>query len=269
MLEVQGVEFTYRTGGRRVPALTGIDFRLAPGELWAVIGPSGCGKSTLLYLLAGLLKPTAGEIRFHGGPPLSRQREIALILQGYGLFPWKTVRHNVALGLEIRGVPRGEVGRRTEEILETVGLAEYGDFYPDELSGGQKQRVAIARSFVLDPALLLMDEPFSALDALTRERLQNLLLDLCLSREMGTVLVTHNIEEAVFLGRKILVMTRRPGRVAAVVDNPGLGQEGYRSSPAFLARTTELRELLRDPRVGGEENFASGPAEGGVAVGES
>lgn len=262
MLEVKQVEFTYRTGGRLVPALTGVDFCLQPGELWAVIGPSGCGKSTLLYLLSGLMRPTAGEIRFRGGPPLARQREIALILQGYGLFPWKTVRDNVGLGLEIRGVPAPEIRRRTAEILETVGLAEYGDFYPEELSGGQKQRVAIARSFVLEPGLLLMDEPFSALDALTRERLQNLLLALCLSREMGTVLVTHNIEEAVFLGRKILVMTRRPGRVAAVVDNPGIGQEGYRSSPAFLARTTELRTLLSDPRVGGEENGEAGGGSG-------
>ncbi|MDI6871037.1 MAG: ABC transporter ATP-binding protein [Bacillota bacterium] len=263
MLEVRGVEFTYRTGGRRVPALTGVDFTLAPGEIWAVIGPSGCGKSTLLYLLAGLLRPTRGEIRFRGGPPLAHQREIALILQGYGLFPWKTVRDNVALGLQIRGVPPAESRRRTEEILATVGLAEYGDFYPEELSGGQKQRVAIARSFVLEPALLLMDEPFSALDALTRERLQNLLLSLCLSREMGTVLVTHNIEEAVFLGRRILVMTRRPGRVAAIVDNPDMGQEGYRASAAFLARTTRLRELFRDPEMGGEELGDSGGDAGG------
>lgn len=264
MLEVRGLEFTYRTGGRRVPALTGLDFHLAPGELWAVIGPSGCGKSTLLYLLAGLLKPTAGEISFRGGAPLARQREIALILQGYGLFPWKTVRDNVALGLQIRKVDRSERSRRVEEMLATVGLSEYGDFYPEELSGGQKQRVAIARSFVLDPALLLMDEPFSALDALTRERLQNLLLKLCLSREMGTVLVTHNIEEAVFLGRKILVMTKRPGRVAAIMDNPDIGQEGYRSSPAFLARTTQLRELFRNPEVGGVEE--SGAAGGGAGA---
>lgn len=262
MLDVSRVGYTYRTGRRRVPALSGVDFRVAPGENWAIIGPSGCGKSTLLYLLAGLLKPTAGEIRFRGGPPLAHQREIALILQGYGLFLWKTVRENVALGLEIRGVAKAEARRRVEEILATVGLSEYGDFYPEELSGGQKQRVAIARSFVLDPALLLMDEPFSALDALTRERLQNLLLELCLSREMGTVLVTHNIEEAVFLGRKILVMTRRPGRVAALVDNPDIGQEGYRSSPGFLARTTRLRELFRDPQVGGEE---SGESSGGEA----
>jgi NitT/TauT family transport system ATP-binding protein len=253
MLEARGVDFTYRTGGRYLPALTGVDFTLAPGEIWAIIGPSGCGKSTLLYLLAGLLQPTRGEIRFRGGPPLARQREIALILQGYGLFPWKTVRDNVALGLQIRGVPPAEVRRRTAEVLAAVGLGEYGDFYPEELSGGQKQRVAIARSFVLEPALLLMDEPFSALDALARERLQNLLLGLCLSRKVGTVLVTHNIEEAVFLGRKILVMTKRPGRVAAVVDNPDIGQEGYRFSLAFLARTSRLREFFRDPQVGGEE----------------
>ena len=244
MLEVRGVEFTYQTGGRRVPALTGVDFSLAPGEIWAVIGPSGCGKSTLLYLLSGLMRPTAGEIRFRGGPVLDHQREIALILQGYGLFPWKTVRDNVGLGLAIRGVERAEIRRRTDEMLAAVGLADYGEVYPDELSGGQKQRVAIARSFVLDPALLLMDEPFSALDALTRERLQNLLLQLCLACETGTVLVTHNIEEAVFLGRKILVMTKRPGRVAAVVDNPDMGREGYRSSPEFLSRTSLLRDLL-------------------------
>lgn len=246
MLQARGLEFTYRSGGRHVPALSGLDFTLEAGQTWAVIGASGCGKSTLLYLLAGLLRPTAGEIIFKGGPPLAHQREIALILQGYGLFPWKTVRDNVALGLQIRGVAPAEVRRRTREMLEAVGLAELADVYPDELSGGQKQRVAIARSFVLEPSLLLMDEPFSALDALTRERLQNFLLDLCLSREMGTMLVTHNIEEAVFLGRKILVMTPRPGRVAAIVDNPEVGQPGYRASSTFLARTTQVREFFQD-----------------------
>ncbi|MGE5507445.1 MAG: ABC transporter ATP-binding protein [Chitinophagales bacterium] len=248
MLQVRRLEFTYRSGGRQVPALSGLDFRLEAGETWAVIGASGCGKSTLLYLLAGLLRPTGGEIVFKGEPPLAHQREIALILQGYGLFPWKTVQDNVALGLQIRGVGAREALRRAHEMLEAVGLAEAAEVYPDELSGGQKQRVAIARSFVLEPSLLLMDEPFSALDALTRERLQHFLLDLCLSREreMGTVIVTHNIEEAVFLGRKILVMTPRPGRVAAIVDNPEVGQPGYRASATFLARATRLREFFQD-----------------------
>ncbi|MCL4515789.1 MAG: ABC transporter ATP-binding protein [Firmicutes bacterium] len=244
MLKVEKLVFEYRTPGRRVSALEGVGFTIPDGEAWAAIGPSGCGKSTLLYLMAGLLEPTSGRILFHGNRPGERAREIALILQSYGLFPWKTVRQNVMLGLQLRGIHGREGLARARRILAELDIADLEDAYPEELSGGQKQRVAIARSLVTEPSLLLMDEPFSALDALTRERMQNLLLDLWRQRRMTVLLVTHNIEEAVFLGRRVLVFSERPGRILEIVDNPGMGDPAYRASNQFYEKAVYIRQKL-------------------------
>lgn len=244
MLEVENLAFEYPTPGRRVSALDGVSFTIPDGEAWAAIGPSGCGKSTLLYLIAGLLNPTGGRILFHGTPPGQRNREIALILQSYGLFPWKTVRQNVLLGLQLRGMNGREGLARARRILAELDIADLEDAYPEELSGGQKQRVAIARSLVTEPSLLLMDEPFSALDALTRERMQNLLLELWRQRRMTILLVTHNIEEAVFLGRRVIVFSERPGRILEIVDNPGMGDPAYRASGRFYEKAMYIRRQL-------------------------
>ena len=239
-----GLGLTYAATGRRTTALAGLDLAVADGEPVAVIGPSGCGKSSLLLAVAGLLTPTEGEISVEGRPVAGPRRRTALILQDFGLLPWKTVRHNVELGMTIRRVPRGERRHTTDDALRTVGLEEFSEVYPAELSGGMRQRVALARALALDADLLLMDEPLSALDALTREDLQDLLIQLWHERGHTMVVVTHSIEEAVCLGRRVIVMTPRPGRVARIVENAGMGSDGYRQSPAFHERCAELRSLL-------------------------
>jgi len=238
------VSLTYEGSGRPVRALDGFSLHVAEGEPVAVIGPSGCGKSTLLLLAAGLLMPGEGLVHVDGAPLAGVRRETALILQDYGLLPWKTVADNAGLGLEIRGTSRSERHARVDAALGRVGIADFAKAYPGELSGGMRQRLALARAVALDADLLLMDEPLSALDALTREDLQDVLLELWRARNHAQVLVTHSIEEAVFLGRRIVVMTPRPGRVAAIVDNPAMGEEGYRASVAFYQRCAELRALL-------------------------
>ncbi len=255
-VDVRGLRVTYRGAGRDVDALGGVDLRVGDGEPVAIIGPSGCGKSTLLLALAGLIGEGAGESGKRGavvsGETLVDGRSVcgprlrtALILQDFGLLPWKTVRHNAALGLEVRKVERPDRERRAMEALEQVGIAEFADAYPAELSGGMAQRLAVARALALDADLLLMDEPLSALDALTREGLQLLLVDLWKRRGYTSILVTHSIEEAVFLGRRIVVMSPRPGAVAAVVDNPHVGDPGYRNTEDFYAHCAELRALLK------------------------
>ncbi|NTW29027.1 MAG: ABC transporter ATP-binding protein [Coriobacteriia bacterium] len=238
------VDLTYEGTGRAVHALDALSLEVAEGEPVAIIGPSGCGKSTLLLLAAGLLQPDRGSVRVGGEAALRPRRQTALILQDFGLLPWKTVERNAALGLKLRGVAREEVRSRTAAALERVGLGDFAHAYPGELSGGMRQRLALARAIALEADVLLMDEPLSALDALTREDLQDFLLELWLRRGHTQVLVTHSIEEAVFLGRRVVVMTPRPGRVAAIVDNPGMGGDGYRASEEFHATATRLRGIL-------------------------
>ncbi|NTU70400.1 MAG: ATP-binding cassette domain-containing protein [Coriobacteriia bacterium] len=240
------VSLTYEGSDRSVRALDALSLVVGDREPVAVIGPSGCGKSTLLLLAAGLLSPSAGAVRVGGAALVGPRRETALILQDFGLLPWKTVSANAGLGLQVRGVARVERERRSEEALERVGLADFSRAYPSELSGGMRQRLGLARAIALDADVLLMDEPLSALDALKREDLQDVLLELWRRRGHTQVLVTHSIEEAVFLGRRVVVMTPRPGRVAAIVDNPAMGEAGYRDSDAFHERCVQLRRILAD-----------------------
>jgi NitT/TauT family transport system ATP-binding protein len=238
------VSVEYQGVRGRTAALDALALSVPAGEALAVIGPSGCGKSTLLLTVAGLVRATAGRVEVAGEPVLGPRLHTALILQDFGLLPWKTVFHNAALGLEIRGVPRAQRTRLATEALERVGLADFARAYPGELSGGMRQRLAVARALALEADLLLMDEPLSALDALTREDLQELLLGIWKQRRHTALLVTHSIEEAVFLGRRVVVMTPRPGRVGAIVENPSMESAGYRSTPEFYARCAELRQIL-------------------------
>ena len=241
------VSLTYEGSDRTVRALDALALEVGEGEPVAVIGPSGCGKSTLLLIAAGLLSPTEGAVRVGAAAPLAGpRRETALILQDFGLLPWKTVEANAGLGLQERGVAREERGRRSAEALERVGLADFAHAYPAELSGGMRQRLALARAVALDADLLLMDEPLSALDALKREDLQDVLLELWQRRGHTQVLVTHSIEEAVFLGRRVVVMTPRPGKVAAIVENPEMGSAGYRDTELYHERCVHLRRVLSD-----------------------
>lgn len=246
MIEVKDVSLTYCQENTTTQALTGLNLHIGPGESWVFIGPSGCGKSSLLFLLAGLRQPTSGNVLIAGSALMSPRPQTALILQDYGLFPWKTVWANATLGLKLRGMAARAQLALITPILENLGLIELKHHYPAQLSGGQRQRVAVARALALDPDLLLMDEPFSSLDALTRENLQETIIDIRKQNRMTLVTVTHSIEEAVFLGQKIAVFSPLPGRVAAIVDNPLAGDKAYRDRPDFYQKCTEVRHLLEE-----------------------
>ncbi len=252
MVEARDLAVTYSLRQGDVEALAGASFSLPRGETCAVIGPSGCGKSTLLYVLAGLLRPTAGEALVDGEPVRPKRLKTAIILQDYGLFPWMTVERNAGLGLRLRGAGAAREKETVGRILGDLGLSEFRRHYPAQLSGGQRQRVAVARALAVEPDLLLMDEPFSSLDALTREGLQETVLDIWRRTGLTVVLVTHGIEEAVFMGRRILVMSARPGRVVHTIDNPAAGRADYRRDPAFHRLCTEVRSLLPAARAGDE-----------------
>jgi len=214
-----------------------VSFALPAGGTLAVVGPSGCGKTTLLSLIAGLIKPHRGSLLVGGQPVDPRRPGTSLILQDYGLLPWKSVFNNAALGLQIRGLPLDGAKR----ALQEVGIAELADRWPHQLSGGQRQRVAIARSMALEPDLLLMDEPFSALDALTREEMQDLLLNIWERRQTSMIIVTHSIAEAVYLGKQILVMSPRPGRIVGHFHNESTGD---RRIPGFHEMINAVRDAL-------------------------
>jgi NitT/TauT family transport system ATP-binding protein len=226
-------------------ALAHVTLTVPAGMMSCIVGASGCGKTTLLMLAAGLIAPRSGTVRLDGDPVFPGDRRIGLILQHYGLFPWFTVRENVELGLRIRAVPPAERRRIVAQELRAVGLEALGQRFPRDLSGGQQQRVAIARAYALQPRLLLMDEPFSALDALGREALQDLLLEAARLRQSTILLVTHSIEEAACLGKVIWVMGGSPGRITARLENPAQGTEGYRRDPEFFRVCTAVRALMQ------------------------
>ena len=218
--------------------LEDLSFEMAARQTLAVIGPSGCGKTTLLYILAGLSQASAGDVIFRG------RGKTAFILQDFGLFPWKTAAQNIALGLQLRGVDGAQQRRTTAILIEELHLNGLAERYPVQLSGGQKQRVAIARALATDPDIVLMDEPFSALDALTREHLQNTMLDMWRRKGLGYVIVTHSVEEAVYLGRRVAVLTDRPTRIKALIENPSFGQPDLRIKDCYFDRIREVRRAL-------------------------
>ncbi len=240
MIRVNSASLSFNHDGRIQPVLDDISFEIQDQGSCAVIGPSGCGKTSLLFLLAGILQPDSGTIDIGGTP------RCGTILQNYGLFPWKTVSENIGLGLTLKRVEKSKIIRSVTRLLEEMELEGFGDHFPGQLSGGMQQRVALARALAIDPDILFMDEPLSSLDALTRERLQSLILNITRNRKITTVLVTHSIEEAVFLGRKIIILSRRPGRIIEVVDNQEAGSETYRLSDTFFRRCITLRELLKE-----------------------
>jgi len=242
LLRLTDASFTYVDHGLSVDALERIALSIHEGESVALLGPTGCGKSSLLFLAAGLQFPVNGSVIYRGLKLEHPHREIGLVLQDYGLFPWKTVRKNIELGLRIRGEAIDK--SRIDMLLTELGIEEQGSKYPYQLSGGQKQRVALARVLILNPQLLLLDEPFAALDTLTRERLQDLTTSLWAKRQFGMVLVTHNVQEAVRMGQRILIMSGPPGQIVEQIENPQAMQVGQRSSDNFYEVAREVRERL-------------------------
>ena len=247
VVALTGVRKEFGRGG--VVALEGIDLEVAAGELVSLIGPSGCGKSTLLRVVGDLTPPTSGEVVVNGKPARQARvdRDYGMVFQDAVLYDWRTVAKNIALPLEMLGWDRK---RRAERVAEMVGLVELTGFeghHPWELSGGMQQRVAIARALSFDPALLLMDEPFGALDEMTRERLNMELLRIWQQAESTILFVTHSISEAVFLSTRVVVISRRPGRIAGIVtvDLPQPRTVETREDPRFFELVTEVRELLR------------------------
>jgi NitT/TauT family transport system ATP-binding protein len=228
-------------------AIEDITIDVHAGEFVVLVGPSGCGKSTLLDLLGGLSTPSSGRILLDGrtisGPGLDR----GIVFQQYALLPWRTARKNIEFGLEAKGVPASVRRERAEHYLELVGLKSFADRYPHELSGGMKQRVAIARSLAFDPEVLLMDEPFAALDAQTRESLQDELLRIWRATGKTILFITHGIDEAIYLGQRVAVLTSRPGRIKTVVDvDIDRSAEDVRSDAGFRAQRHHIWSLLRD-----------------------
>ena len=254
-VSIAGVSKVFESGsGTRVEALRDIDLTIGGNEFVSLIGPSGCGKSTLLRLTGDLLQPTAGTVQVNGKPaPQARlDRDYGMVFQDATLLEWRSVSRNVQLPLEIMEVDRAERERRAGELLDLVQLSDFATHYPWQLSGGMQQRVAIARALVFQPSLLLMDEPFGALDEMTRERMQMELMSIWTRTQTTVIFVTHSIPEAVFLSSRIVVMSPRPGRVAEVidVDLPQPRVFETREMPEFYALLTRVRESLRAAETG-------------------
>lgn len=228
-------------------AIEDITIDLAAGEFLVLVGPSGCGKSTLLDLLGGLSAPSSGRILLDGTPISGPGLDRGIVFQQYALLPWRTARKNIEFGLEAKGLPAAVRRERAEHYLELVGLKSFADRYPHELSGGMKQRVAIARSLAFDPEVLLMDEPFAALDAQTRESLQDELLRIWKATGKTILFITHGIDEAIYLGQRVAVLTSRPGRIKQIVDvDIDRSAEDVRSDAGFRAQRHHIWTLLRD-----------------------
>jgi NitT/TauT family transport system ATP-binding protein len=267
IIEVSHLDKVFVTvRNERVNALQDISLDVREGEFVTVVGPSGCGKTTLLKILAGLVSASTGIVRVAGTAVAAPRRDIGIVFQNPVLLPWRTVMENVLLPAEVQGIPLGLARERAGDLLKMVGLADFADKYPMELSGGMQQRAAISRALVSDPRLLLMDEPFGALDAMTREQMNLDLLRIWRESAKTVLLITHSIPEAVFLGDRVAVMTPRPGRIARIIDVPLPRPRSIETmgEPAFGHLTGEIRKLL----YGGGTSAAGGkPAALSVAGG--
>jgi NitT/TauT family transport system ATP-binding protein len=248
VVAARGVSLVFESGGQRVIALAGIDLTIAAGDFVSLIGPSGCGKTSLLRAIADLEHPSSGELLVNGMTPAEarKRRSYGYVFQAPALYPWRNVVRNVMLPLEIMGLPRAERLARAKHYLGLVGLRNFAEKFPWQLSGGMQQRVSIARALAFEPKLLLMDEPFGALDEITRDTLNLHLHELWRRTGTTVVFVTHSIPEAVFLSTRIVVMSARPGRVIDIIDNdlPLTRDLSLRETPEFLAVARRVREAL-------------------------
>ncbi|HEX5393034.1 MAG TPA: ABC transporter ATP-binding protein [Rhodocyclaceae bacterium] len=255
ILEVRNLYKRYATPQGETEALRDINFQVHRREFVCVIGPSGCGKSTLIRTLAGLEQHSAGEVLLDGKPVTGPGRDRGMVFQGYSLFPWLTVKRNVMFGPEMSGHTRSVAENRASQWLDLVGLTKFADAYPHQLSGGMRQRVAIARALVNEPRILLMDEPFGALDAQTRSKMQSHLLDIWRNLDITVLFITHDLDEAIYLADRILVLKAHPGEVQEVIEVPVPRPRSPKQfgSPEFLATRARLDALIHPPVDESEE----------------
>jgi NitT/TauT family transport system ATP-binding protein len=237
ILSAENVTKSYSIGAGELVAVRNLSLEVREGELLCLLGASGCGKSTMLGMFAGFTQPSSGRILLRGAPITGIEPRCGMVFQSYALFPWKTVRQNIEFPLRMRGVPKAVRRPLAEQFIEMVQLTGFAEHYPAELSGGMQQRVTIARSLAADPEVLLMDEPFAALDAMTRQVMQEELLRIQEASGKTVVFITHNIDEALILGSRIVVMSARPGRIKAILDNPLPRPRGLavQTSPDYAA----------------------------------
>jgi NitT/TauT family transport system ATP-binding protein len=248
---IEGVSHVYRPPrGRAVLALDQVSLEVANREFVALLGPSGCGKSTLLYLIGGFLPVETGAVRVDGKPVSAPGPDRGIVFQHFALFPWKTVRSNILYGLERQGMPKAEREKRAMDFIELVGLAGFEVSYPSQLSGGMKQRTAIARTLAFDPTILLMDEPFGALDAQTRGLMQRELLAIWQRTPKTVIFVTHDVQEAVYLADRVAVMSARPGRIKTIVNTKfDKNAANIFKEKEFVDKVDEIWNLVRDEAI--------------------
>ncbi len=242
LLTVTNLSKSFVQNDAIISVLNNISLDLKHKNSLAIVGPSGCGKTTLLLILAGLLKPDSGSVLLDGKTQVKTTNKIALVLQTYGLLPWKTVSENIILGRRLQGFDIDP--KIVTDVKRSLGIEHLDNLYPEQLSGGQKQRVALARVFLLQPKLLLMDEPFSALDAITRERLQQYLMDEYRKRKFGFIVVTHSIEEAVALGQQIMILNPNEKNIGQIIENQEVFNPGFRSSKSFFDKCYKVHKAL-------------------------
>ncbi len=247
LLEASGLSKDYGSGRKAMRVLDGIDLTIDEGEFVAIVGPSGCGKSTFLHIAGGFVHASEGSLRFDGAPITKPGPDRGVVFQDYSLYPWRTVIGNIVWGLEAQGVPRAERLQIAERFMEMVGLTAFRNHYPNELSGGMKQRVALARTLTYDPKLLLMDEPFGALDVQTRELMQEELQRIWEATRKTVLFVTHDIDEAVYLSDRVLVFTARPGRIKETIsiELPRPRAIEIKRTPEYAAYRNRIWDLLR------------------------
>ena len=247
-LELSNISMLYMQRGRRFAALRNVSLRIETGEFISIVGASGCGKTTLLRIVDGLISPTRGEVWVDGRPVTRPGPDRGFVFQQDALFPWRTVRDNIVFGLEVQGRPRRQARERADELIRLVGLSGFEQHFPHELSGGMRQRANLARALTIDPDILLMDEPFAALDAQTREIMQAELLRIWRSNRKTVMFVTHQIDEAVYLADRVVVMTSRPGQIKAVLDVqiPRPRDLSVKRLPEFLAIVDEIWKMIEE-----------------------
>jgi NitT/TauT family transport system ATP-binding protein len=270
-IEIRDLGVVFGANGTAVEAVRSVSLQIQPGEFVSLIGPSGCGKSTLLNIVAGFVKPTAGAALLDGAPVRKPGSDRGVVFQQYSLFPWASVRKNVEFGLKMQGVPASKRETTARTLLGLAGLLAFENHYPDQLSGGMKQRVGIVRALATSPQVLLMDEPFGALDAQTRVVMQEILTNMWQKFRISVMFITHDIDEAIFLSDRIYVMTARPGRIKAEikVPLPRPRTAEMTSSAPFLALVQQLKALIREESLAamGSELKESGLQGFGVQVG--